>query len=156
MTFKRRLNNRGYVDKQVIRPSLVNRALAQLNPLYQNMQINMPWENVSQESDPGLWKILTDENRKRVEGEIDDSDEDIEGNDHAYENEVQDFVLLLLTVLHSIEGPSVFPAQFLNIAPGEGQIPVSFATEPNWEALTFPKDFLFEDFILAILPEKCL
>ena len=156
MTFKRRLNNRGYVDKQAIRPSLVNRALAQLNPLYQNMQINMSWENVSQESDPRLWNILTDENRKDVEGEIDDSDEDIEGNDHAYENEVQDSVLLLLTVLHSIEGPSVFPAQFLNIAPGEGQIPVSFATEPNWEALAFPKDFLFEDFILAILPEKCL
>ena len=92
MTFKRRLNNRGYVDKQAIRPSLVNRALAQLKPLYQNMQINMSWENVSQESDPGLWNILTDENRKHVEGEIDDSDEDIEGNYHAYENEVQEIL----------------------------------------------------------------
>ena len=120
------------------------------------MQINLSWESISQEPDPGLWNILTDENCKHVEGETDDSDEDIEENNHAYENEVQDSVLLLLTVLHSIEGPSVFPAQFLNIAPGESQIPVSFATEPNWEALAFLKDFLFEDFILAILPEKCL
>ena len=29
----------------------------------------------------------------RVEGEIDDIDEDIEGDDHAYEKEVQDSVL---------------------------------------------------------------
>ena len=41
-----------------------------------------------QESDPELWNILIDANHKRVEGEIDDSDENIEGNDHAYENQV--------------------------------------------------------------------
>ena len=35
------------------------------------------------------------------------------------------FVLSLPTVLHNIEGPSVSPALVLNIAPEEGQIPVS-------------------------------
>ena len=127
-----------------------------MNPLYQNIQIDPSWENVSQESDSELWNILTDENHRHVEGEIDDSDEDTEGNDHAYEKEVQDSVLPLPTVLHNIEDPSVSPAQVLNIAPGEGQIPVSFTTEPYWEAFPFQNIFFMEDFILAMLPEKCL
>ena len=45
------------------------------------------------------------------------------------------------TVLHEKDGPSISANQVLNIAPGEGQIPVSFTTEPKWEALAFPKDF---------------
>ena len=53
---------------------------------------------------------------------------------------MQDSVFLLPTVLQNIDGPSVTPAQ-LSPAPDEGQIPVSFTTEPNWEALTFLKDF---------------
>ena len=149
LSLKRCLSNRGYVDKQVIRPGLVYRALAKLvevNPLHQNIQINLSWENVSQDCNPELWNILTDENHKHVEGEIVDSDEDIEGNDHAYEKEVRDSVLLLPTVLHNTEGPSVSPAQVLNKAPGEGQIPVSFITEPIPEALAFPKDFPYGQF----------
>ena len=33
------------------------------------------------------------------------------------------------------------PNEIVNVAPGEGQIPVSFTSEPNWEALAFPKDY---------------
>ena len=117
-----------------------------MNPLYQNIQIDPSWENVSQESDPELWNILTDKNHKHVEGGIGDSDENTEGNDHACEKEVQDSVLPLPTVLHNIEGPSVSPAQVLNIAPGESQIPDSFTTKPNWEPLAFPKDFHYRRF----------
>ena len=29
----------------------------------------------------------------------------------------------------------------IDIAPAEGQIPVSFTSEPDWEALAFPKDY---------------
>ena len=47
---------------------------------------------------------------------------------------MQDSALPLLIVLNNTEGPSVSSAQVLNIAPGEGQISVSFAIEPNWEA----------------------
>ena len=32
--------------------------------------------------------------------------------------------------------------EVLNIASGENQIPVSFTQEPDWEALTFVKEFL--------------
>ena len=110
-----------------------------MNSLHQNIQIDPSLENRSQDSDPELF--LTDKNHKRVEGEIDDSDEDIEGNYHAYKKEVQDSVLSLPTVLHNIEDPSVSPVQVLNIAPGEGQISDLFTTEPNWEVLAFQKDF---------------
>ena len=59
---------------------------------------------------------------------------------------MQESVLRLPTVLDNIEGASVSPAQVLNEAPGEGQIPVSFTTEPNWEALAYPKDFSYGRF----------
>ena len=56
------ISDRGYVDKQVIRPGLVNRALevnklVEVNPLWQNIQTDLSWKNVSQESDPELWNI---------------------------------------------------------------------------------------------------
>ena len=84
-----------------------------------------------------MWNIPPDEYHKPVKVEVDDSDEDIEGNDHV--KEVQDSVLPLPTVLHSIEVPSVSPAQVLNTVPGEGQNLISFSAEPNWEVLTFQK-----------------
>ena len=37
--------------------------------------------------------------------------------------------------------PNISPSEIVNIAPGEGQIPVSFTSEPNWEALAFHKDY---------------
>ena len=36
--------------------------------------------------------------------------------------------------------------EILNIAPGEGQIPLDRRTEPNWEALAFPKEFSTGEF----------
>ena len=45
------------------------------------------------------------------------------------------------TVLCNVDGVNISPSEIVNIAPGEGQIPVSFTSEPNWEALTFPKDY---------------
>ena len=43
------------------------------------------------------------------------------------------------TVMYSVDGPSIALSEIVDIAPGEGQIPVSFTSEPNWEALAFPK-----------------
>ena len=43
------------------------------------------------------------------------------------------------TVMHNIDGSNISPSEIVNIAPGEGQIPVSFTSEPDWEALSFPK-----------------
>ena len=49
LALKRRLSDRRYVDKPVIRPGYVNRALAKLievNPLYQSIQIDLSCEKI--------------------------------------------------------------------------------------------------------------
>ena len=43
--------------------------------------------------------------------------------------------------MYSVDGPEISPTENFNIAPGEGQIFVSFTSEPNWEALALPKDY---------------
>ena len=43
--------------------------------------------------------------------------------------------------MYNVDGPNISPNEIVNIAPGEGEIPVSFTSEPNWEALAFPKDY---------------
>lgn len=45
------------------------------------------------------------------------------------------------TVLHDINGTSVSQNQNINIAPGERNVPVSFSSEPNWEALASRKEY---------------
>ena len=37
--------------------------------------------------------------------------------------------------MYNIDGPNLSASEIVNIAPGEGQIPVSFTSKPNWEAL---------------------
>ena len=43
--------------------------------------------------------------------------------------------------MYNVDGPNISPNEIVNITPGKGQIPVSFTSEPNWEALAFPKDY---------------
>ena len=43
--------------------------------------------------------------------------------------------------MHSIDGPNISSNETVNIAHGEGQIPVSFTSEPKWEALAFSKEY---------------
>ena len=43
--------------------------------------------------------------------------------------------------MHNIDGPNISASEIVNIAPGEGQIPVSFTSEPDWEALAFPREY---------------
>ena len=131
------------MNKQNTRPALVNKALEKLveiNPFYKNVHIDDTWEDVSEESDPVLWTILTDENAKPQDNET-DSDDEIEGNDHAYEKEKRLSSVPFPTALHNVDGPNISTDKIVNIAAGEGQIPVSLTSEPNWEALAFPKDY---------------
>ena len=44
-------------------------------------------------------------------------------------------------VMYNVDGPNMSPNEIVNITPGKGQIPVSFISEPNWEALAFRKDY---------------
>ena len=42
----------------------------------------------------------------------------------------------LITEIRLVDGPKISPSEIVNIAPGEGEIPFSFTSEPNWEGNT--------------------
>ena len=130
------MSNKSAVNKQQIRPAFVNKTLAKstkINPFYKNIIVDNDWKNVSEQSDPELWKLLTSENDQEFNtDEQTDSDDNVEGNNKLKERETKMSPLPFPTVTHNIDG------EIVNIAPGEGQIPVSFTSEPNWEALAFP------------------
>ena len=75
---KRRLSDSHFVNRQNIRPALVNKALDKLkevNPLYKDVRIDETWESVSKENDPSLWNMLTNENAENDELETDSEDD---------------------------------------------------------------------------------
>ena len=49
--------------------------------------------------------------------------------------------LLFPTAMHNIDRPNKFSREIVNIALVEGQILVSFTSEPNCETLAFPKEY---------------
>lgn len=65
-----------------------------------------------------------------------DREYDIEGNDKCKEREMNESSPPVPTVMFNIDGPNISPIEI-----GEGQVPVSFTLEPNWEALAFCKDY---------------
>ena len=74
------------VNKQQIRPALVNTALqklAQINPFYINITIHNEWEDLSEQSDLVLWKLLTDKDARESNNkdQTDSDDDHIEGKD---------------------------------------------------------------------------
>ena len=144
LALKRRLTDKSAFHKQHIRPALENRALSKLkeiNPLYENIIIEDSWANVSEQTEPELWNLLTNENAgKNDNGEMTDSDEDIEGNVFSKERE-QRLSNPHPTVMHNVDGPNIDMNEIINVAPGEGQIPVSHSNEPDCEALAFPDLF---------------
>ena len=164
LLLKRRLTDKSVVNKQQIRPALVNTALqklAQINPFYSNITIHNEWEDLSEQSDLVLWKLLTDKNVQESNN-IDqmDSDDDIEGSDKFKERELKESSSHFPTVMYNVDGPNISPNEIVNVAPEEGQIPVSFTSEPNGEVLAFPKDYSIrrnhfnEEREISITPSK--
>ena len=96
----------------------INRALAKLtdiNPFYKKFIVFNDWQNVSEQSDPELWKLLSNENGK--EFSIDDSDDDIQVNDKLKERETKMSSLTFLTVMHNNVSRNISSSEIVNIAP---------------------------------------
>ena len=55
----------------------------------------------------------------------------MEGNDKVKERELKKSSLPFPTVMHNVDGPNILPCEIVNIAPREGQIPVSFTSDPK-------------------------
>ena len=91
------------VIKEKIRPALVNTALQKLtkiNPFYSSITIDNEWEDSSEQSDPVLWKLLTDKNASEFNNsDQTDSDDDIEGSDKFKETELKESSSPFLTVM---------------------------------------------------------
>ena len=105
------------VDKQQICPALVNTSLQKLtkiNPLCSNITIVNEWEDSSEQSDPVLWKLLTDKNASdsNNSGQT-DSDDDIEGNDKFEERELKDSSSPFPTVMYNVDGPNISPFEIV-------------------------------------------
>ena len=154
LALKRRLTDRSTVHKQYIRPAYVNSALLKLktiNHLYADVAVSQRWENISSQSDPELWSLLTDQedsgrvnlNPLQESDCLTDSEDEVEIKiPPQIQRDLQNTRSLnTTTCLHPTDGPSVTTEHVMNIAPGEGKIPVSFTSEPEWEPMAFPKLF---------------
>ena len=115
LALKRRLSDRSYYRKQNIRSAKVNKALEKLREInfsYCAVSVDNSWKNISQESDPALWDILTNENAKH--DKADRRDEEIEGNDNAVQKEQNKSVFPCPTLSHDSNGTSVSQGKILN------------------------------------------
>ena len=72
---------------------------------------------------------MTDKNTKESynSGQT-ESNEDLEGNDKLKERELKKSSLPFPTVMHNIDGPNIPLSDMVNLAPGKGQIFVSFTS----------------------------
>ena len=108
-----------------------------------NKQAALYWEDLilNEQSDSLLWNLLTDKNsRQSNNSDQTNSDDDIDDNDKFKERKLKESPSPFPTFMYNINGKNISPSDIVNIAPREGQIHVSFASEHNLEALAFPKD----------------
>ena len=57
--------------------------LVEINPFYKQVRLDNSWEDISKESDPDLWELLTDEKAKSKTVEEIDREEDIDSSNNA-------------------------------------------------------------------------
>ena len=130
---KRLLSDKSAVCKQAIWPTAFNKALQKLkeiNPFYRDVIINNQLQEVSKESNPVLWDLLTDENTVENDCSTEaDSEENIEANDALKEKKKRKNQVPLPTVMHNVDVSNISENEVANIAPGEGQLIVPFALE---------------------------
>ena len=150
---KRKIEYRGHVLMQNIRPQKIKDALNMLkhglsNPLYDDVVVNEEWERSSREADSSLWDTLTREPdnaardgvERNHEGSNDDSDEEEEGN---REEEDENSKLRGLPYDSCLQPKSITEDSnfVLNVAPGEGKRHEPFEKDQNSEELSFPHLF---------------
>ena len=104
-------------------PSEINKDFT----FYSNITTDNEWEDSSEQSDPVLQKLLTDKNASESNSsDQTDSDDDIESNGKFKQRELKESYSPFPTVMYSVDGPSIALSEIVDIAPGEGQIPVLF------------------------------
>ena len=141
IALKRRLSDSHAYHTQNINVANVNAALEkiiEINAFYADVKIDESWEAFSKETDPETWNLLTNPDAPSM-SDATDSEEEMATKSREISKTTTTNVFP--TVIHNKDGPDINACEILNIAPGEGQIPLDQRTEPNWEALAFPKEF---------------
>ena len=135
LALKHKLTDEIVFNKQHICPGAIERILRKLieiNLFPANIAFNCEWEGLSEQSDLELWELLINRNALFFKNDNGTgSDDNMAGN----------------TVSHSNAKycPNKYSSEIVNIPPGNSQIPVSFTSEPDQEALAFPKDYCTEE-----------
>ena len=152
LPLKRRLSDINSSQKQYVRPTIVNAALQYLmthNRLYKDVEVNSTWiEETKCSENENLVNEACQERSERQEEDDDhgyliDSEDEVDGNNSAdIVEEIQNKGSINNnTCMHPIDGTSVSADDVFNIAPGEGQRPISVFSEENWKAMAFPSLF---------------
>ena len=114
LALKHRLTDKSVVNKQQVCLVLVNTApqkSAQINPFYSNTTIHNEGEDLSEQSDPVIWRLLTDKNaRESNNRDQADSEDDIEGNYKFKERELKESFSHFPTVTYNVDGPNISPS----------------------------------------------
>ena len=154
LKLKRKLQFRGHVYFQAVRPQFVTRALNWLvenTPLYENIQIqcdnitseltnlNNPVSASEDTCDPEPSQLQTTVNEKQLDEDNEEQDDPL--NDHrsaASETCLQSILPNYPVNLENSDCDSSTGREVFNIAPGEGKHPVSMMTDKLCEELSFP------------------
>ena len=99
--------------------SIAIRNLLKNNP-FGNATIDNKWENLSEQSDPVLWGLLTNKDARDFNNsDQTDSDDDIEDND-KFKERIEG--VFFATVMYNVGGQNIPPSEFVNVAPVKGQL----------------------------------
>ncbi len=154
LKLKRKLQFRGHVYFQAVRPQFVINALDWLianNPLYRNIEIqcdnigpeltNLNCPDTDQENIDGPFQLQSNVNREHCNEDVEEQDDPL--NEHrsaasetCLQSILPNYPVNLDSTISSSTGREVF-----NIAPGEGKHPVSLMTDTLCEELSFPALF---------------
>lgn len=145
--------------------------LKQIHPMYKEVEVRHDWLDISLQQDPDFLKAFvqsetcesdvqsetcepdeSNTNTLEKQNVVNSSERDnncVDSEDEVDEDNPQSVVTDLqyrqsvndLTCIQPVSGPEVKTNEILNLAPGEGGIPISMTKEPHWESMAFPQLF---------------
>ena len=96
--------------------------LVRNNHLYTNVTISNDWEKISKTADPELCDLLTVDN---IDSSGHNSDQSSDSDDEIQNEQIHKEGAPNPRVMHNIDGPNMSIDKIIDVAPGEGLIPVS-------------------------------
>jgi hypothetical protein len=165
---KRRLQYKGYVTQQFVRPEAVIRAVKWLtanNPLYHDISLNAEWFTSCTEEDSEVWNGLCgNEMGEKTCNDVESSSNSGSSINTELEDDNNNKMLQKVRGLkyNTCLQPTdpQYACNELSMAPAEGQTPLDFMMDTNSEVLAFPCKFptgnggLTDERVVKLTPGK--